>query len=170
LRSWTKIFDLSELKMCIVAYRHDGPSIPLRTPWQPSLVPLGWYETVWQQQIWCHNMAKNNMSFGSGLRSWTKIFDLLSELKMCHCLALMGHSYLSGHYTTHPWSLKGDMKLFGSNRYGVMAQNNVILAQVLVLGHKPKFLTIWAQNVSWLGTDGPSIPLRTPYDAHHWFI
>jgi hypothetical protein len=54
------------------------------------------------------------------------------------------------------------MKLFGSNRYGVMARNSVILGSGLRFEvRNQNFWHITPQNVPWLGTDGPSIPLGT---------
>jgi hypothetical protein len=42
------------------------------------------------------------------------------QLKMYHGLALTGHQTLTGHNDTTHWSHRHDMKLLGSNRYGVM--------------------------------------------------
>jgi hypothetical protein len=51
-------------------------------------------------------------------------FDMF-QLKMGHGLALMGHQNLTGHNDTKHWSHRCDMKLFGGNRYGVMAVSSV---------------------------------------------
>ena len=39
---------------CIIWLGSGGQLKCLGTPWHQSLVPLMWYEAVWQQQIWCH--------------------------------------------------------------------------------------------------------------------
>jgi hypothetical protein len=48
-------------------------------------------------------MAASNVSFGSSLGSEIQPFDT-SQLKMYHCLALMGHQNISGHHNTNHWS------------------------------------------------------------------
>jgi hypothetical protein len=64
---------------------------------------VSWLQTMWVlAQVWGHE-----------------------QLKMCHGLALMGHQNLLGHHHTNHWSHRCNMKLFGSNRYGVMTANNV---------------------------------------------
>jgi hypothetical protein len=69
-------------------------------------------------------MAAGSVSFGSGLRSEYTNLDT-SHLEMCHGLALMGHHNLLGHHNINHWSHMCDMKLFVSNRYGVMAAGSV---------------------------------------------
>jgi hypothetical protein len=75
-------------------------------------------------------MARNSVILGSDLRSGTKISGT-SHLKILNGLALMGHSYLLGYHNINHWFIMGDIKLFGSNRYGVMARNSVILGSCL---------------------------------------
>jgi hypothetical protein len=66
----------------------------------------------------------SGVNIGSDLKSEIQILDT-SRLKMCHGLALMGHQILLGHHHTNHWSHRCDMKLFGSNKYGVMAVSSV---------------------------------------------
>jgi hypothetical protein len=75
-------------------------------------------------------MAVSSVSLGSGLRSVNQTFDT-SQLKMCHGLALLGHQNLLGHHETNHWSHRCDMKLFGTNRYGVMAVSSMSLGSGL---------------------------------------
>jgi hypothetical protein len=105
-------------------------------------------------------MAANSVSFGSGLMSWTELFDTY-QLKMCHGLALMGHQNLLGHHNTNHWSHRCDMLLIGSNRYGVMAANSVSFGSgIWHHEHELNFLTHpsskcamawhwWAIKISW---------------------
>jgi hypothetical protein len=69
-------------------------------------------------------MAVGSVSFGSGLNSENQTLDT-SQLKMCHVLALMGHQNLMELHHTNHWSHRCDMKLFGSNKYGVVAVGSV---------------------------------------------
>jgi hypothetical protein len=84
-------------------------------------------------------MTANNVSFGSGLRPCSsELFDTSQLKKMCHGLALiMGHQNLLGHLHTNHWSHGCDIKLIGSNSYGVMTANNVSFGSGL--GHELNF-------------------------------
>jgi hypothetical protein len=69
-------------------------------------------------------MAERGVSFGSSMRSENQNFHRF-QLKMCHGLALMSLQNLIGHHDTNHWSHRHDMKLLGSNRYGVRAERCV---------------------------------------------
>jgi hypothetical protein len=54
-----------------------------------------------------------------------QLFDE-SKLKMCHGLAMVDHQNLLGRNNNmNHWVHMCDMKVFGSNRYGVTTANNV---------------------------------------------
>ena len=72
-------------------------------------------------------MAVSNVNFGSGLKFEVREpnFDT-SQLEMGHGLTLLGNQNpLRHHSNINHWSHRWDMKLFGSNRYGVMAVSSV---------------------------------------------
>jgi hypothetical protein len=53
-----------------------------------------------------------------------QLFDE-SKLKMCHGLAMVGHQNLLRCHNMNHCVHICDMKVFGSNRYGVTTANNV---------------------------------------------
>jgi hypothetical protein len=69
-----------------------------------------------------------------------QIFDT-SQLKMCHGLALMGHQNLTGHHDTNHLCHRHDMKLLGSNGYGVMAERCVSFGSSLRSENLQTFIT-----------------------------
>jgi hypothetical protein len=113
-------------------------------------------------------MAVGSVSFGSGLNSEIQILDK-SWLKMCNGLiALIGHQNLMELHHTNHWSHRCDMKLFGSNKYGVMAVGSVsfgsgLNSEILILDKS------WLKMChTWLRTVKDHQNLMELHLTNHW--
>jgi hypothetical protein len=70
-------------------------------------------------------MAISSVSFQKGMLWENQNTQQILAQNQSWLLALMGHQNLFAHPSTNHWCHVYDMKLFGSNRYGVMAISKV---------------------------------------------
>ena len=85
---------------------------------------------------------------------------------MCHGLALMGHQNQMGHHDTNHWFQRHDMKLLGSNRYGVMAERFVSFGSSL-RSENQNFHTFQLKMCHGLALMGHQNLLGHP-ETNHW--